>query len=290
MVPHELPATWFAVTSLSFDISVLELLYTLTRGFTVVVYLDRDRGPTTTDRGERADVERHAATPMDFSLFYFSGDEAEGSGPDKYRLLLEGARWADEHGFWAVWTPERHFHAFGGLYPHPAVTGAAVAAVTENVGIRAGSVVMPLHHPIRVAEAWSVVDNLSNGRVAISFASGWQPNDFVLMPRELRQRQAGDVRRHRGRQAAVARRDGHLRRPARGDAGEVTHPAAAGAARAAGVGHHRRQPRDVHPGRTHRRQRPHPPARPVGRAAGAEDRRLPPGPGRGRLRPRRRRS
>jgi natural product biosynthesis luciferase-like monooxygenase protein len=42
--------------------------------------------------------------------------------------------------------------------------------------------VLPLHHPIRVAEEWSVVDNLSNGRVGIAFASGWQPNDFVLRP------------------------------------------------------------------------------------------------------------
>lgn len=179
-VPHELPATWFAVTSLSFDISVLELLYTLTRGFTVVVYLDRDReagGET-----ESTWAEQHASLPMDMSLFYFSGDAAEGEGPDKYRLLLEGARFADRHGFSAVWTPERHFHAFGGLYPQPAVTGAAVAAVTSNLSIRAGSVVMPLEHPIRVAEAWSVVDNLSNGRVGVSFASGWQPNDFVLRP------------------------------------------------------------------------------------------------------------
>jgi natural product biosynthesis luciferase-like monooxygenase protein len=183
-VAPELPATWFAVTSLSFDISVLELLYTLTRGFTVVVHRDRDR---TTD-GEAADAgagsfrEQHGNVAMDFSLFYFSGDESEHAGSDKYRLLLEGARWADEHGFCAVWTPERHFHAFGGLYPNPAVTGAAVAAVTKNLAIRAGSVVMPLNHPIRVAEAWSIVDNLSNGRVAVSVASGWQPNDFVLMP------------------------------------------------------------------------------------------------------------
>lgn len=180
-VPHELPATWFAVTSLSFDISVLELLYTLTRGFTVVVYLDRDRA-VASDEGTQTFVERHADKAMAFSLFYFSGDEAEGSGSQKYRLLLEGARFADEHGFEAVWTPERHFHAFGGLYPQPAVTGAAVAAITENVHIRAGSVVMPLHHPIRVAEAWSIVDNISDGRVGISVASGWQPNDFVLMP------------------------------------------------------------------------------------------------------------
>jgi len=42
--------------------------------------------------------------------------------------------------------------------------------------------VLPLHHPARIAEEWSVVDNISGGRVGISFASGWQPNDFVLKP------------------------------------------------------------------------------------------------------------
>jgi natural product biosynthesis luciferase-like monooxygenase protein len=169
------PGTWLAVTSLSFDISVLELVWTLARGYTVVVASEDDRlaasaGPTTATGPGR---------PIDFSLFYFSADEAE-LGRDKYRLLLEGAKFGDRHGFKAVWTPERHFHAFGGLYPNPAVAGAAIAAVTEHIGIRAGSVVLPLHHPARVAEEWSVVDNLSNGRVGISFASGWQPNDFVL--------------------------------------------------------------------------------------------------------------
>jgi natural product biosynthesis luciferase-like monooxygenase protein len=165
---------WLAVTSLSFDISVLELFWTLARGFTVVLYSERHRpqaivGPATT------------AVPMRFSLFYFSSDEQERTA-DKYRLLLEGAKFADQNGFVAVSTPERHFHAFGGLYPNPAVAGAAIAAVTERVQIRAGSVVLPLHHPIRVAEEWSLVDNLSGGRVGVSFASGWQPVDFVLRP------------------------------------------------------------------------------------------------------------
>ena len=41
---------------------------------------------------------------------------------------------------------------------------------------------LPLHDPIRVAEEWAVLDNLSNGRVALGVASGWQPNDFVLAP------------------------------------------------------------------------------------------------------------
>ncbi|HWY78460.1 MAG TPA: MupA/Atu3671 family FMN-dependent luciferase-like monooxygenase, partial [Verrucomicrobiae bacterium] len=73
-------------------------------------------------------------------------------------------------------------HAFGGLYPNPSVTSAAIAAITKRISIRAGSVVLPLHDPIRVAEEWAVVDNLSRGRVGISFASGWHSNDFVFAP------------------------------------------------------------------------------------------------------------
>jgi natural product biosynthesis luciferase-like monooxygenase protein len=115
-------------------------------------------------------------------LFYFGSDAAAGSGADKYRLLLEGARFADQHGFAAVWTPERHFQDFGGLYPNPSLLGAALAMITRRVQLRAGSVALPLHNPIRVAEEWSVVDNLSKGRVAVSFASGWHPKDFVLSP------------------------------------------------------------------------------------------------------------
>jgi len=171
--------TWLAVTSLSFDISVLELLWTLARGFTVVLHRDTDR-------------ESFVASParlrhLDFSLFYFSSDESEHA-QDKYRLLLDGARFADDNGFVAVWTPERHFHAFGGLFPNPAVTSAAVAAITKNVAIRAGSVVSPLHSALRIAEEWSIVDNLSNGRAGISFAPGWQPNDFVLQPDAFKRR------------------------------------------------------------------------------------------------------
>ncbi|RYH01250.1 LLM class flavin-dependent oxidoreductase [Salipiger sp. IMCC34102] len=166
--------TWLALTSLSFDISVLELFYTLARGFRVVVMGDGDRALAS--KGARPTTGRG----MDFSLFYWGNDD--GVGPKKYELLLEGARIADANGFCAVWTPERHFHAFGGPYPNPSVTGAAVAAVTRNLEVRAGSCVAPLHHPARIAEEWAVIDNLTNGRTGLAIASGWQPDDFVLRP------------------------------------------------------------------------------------------------------------
>ncbi|MDO8544836.1 MAG: LLM class flavin-dependent oxidoreductase [Opitutaceae bacterium] len=173
------PGVWLAVTSISFDISVLELFWTLTRGFKVVVLSDAAKLPG------MAEAKRAVATkkPLDFSLFYFASvDDSGDADPNRYRLLLEGAKFADQHGFKAVWTPERHFHSFGGLYPNPAVVGAALAAVTQKVQIRAGSVVSPLHHPLRVAEEWSVVDNLSHGRAGVSFANGWHDRDFTLRP------------------------------------------------------------------------------------------------------------
>src|SRR5262249_5780592 len=95
---------------------------------------------------------------LSFSLYFFSDDGSKDS-PDKYRLVLESAKFADRNGFSAVWTPERHFQDFGGLYPNPSVLSAALAMLTERVQIRAGSVALPLHHPVRVAEEWSVVDN-----------------------------------------------------------------------------------------------------------------------------------
>lgn len=126
--------------------------------------------------------QRHQAQKtLFFSLLYFDGKGAS-TQPDKYRLLLEGAKYADTHNFLAVWTPERHFHPFGGIYTNAAITSAALATITTNVRLRAGSVVAPLHQFIRIAEEWAMVDNLSNGRIDVSFASGWHADDFALYP------------------------------------------------------------------------------------------------------------
>jgi natural product biosynthesis luciferase-like monooxygenase protein len=126
------------------------------------------------------DADTDLDRPLAFSLYYFASDEGGPAAARQRRLLLESATFADTHGFAAVWAPERHFHAFGGLSPNPSVMAGAFAAVTQRVRIRSGSVVVPLHHPARVAEEWSMVDVLSGGRVDLGLASGWFPNDFVL--------------------------------------------------------------------------------------------------------------
>lgn len=136
------------------------------------------------EKQEPADVETEKQN-LDFSLFYFSQDTHQA---DMYRLLIEGATFADQNGFSAVWLPERHFHEFGGPFPNPSVLAAALAVKTKKIRLRAGSVVLPLHHPVRVVEDWSVIDNLSDGRVDLAFVPGWNADDFLFAPNHFENR------------------------------------------------------------------------------------------------------
>ncbi|MCH5519151.1 non-ribosomal peptide synthetase [Pseudomonas syringae] len=161
-------AVWLSLTSAGFDISLLELLYPLVCAGTIVVYEGSQKVLASPGANTEPDVK--------FSLFFF----ASQPGRQAYELMLDAARRADKLGFHAIWTPERHFHPFGGPFPNPAITGAALAVVTERLKIRAGSLVLPLHDPVRVAEDWAMVDVLSGGRAGIAIATGWDRNDFLL--------------------------------------------------------------------------------------------------------------
>ncbi|WP_415835330.1 non-ribosomal peptide synthase/polyketide synthase, partial [Corallococcus soli] len=171
--------TWLAASEPAPEKPELEALWALSRGLRVLFPSEAI--------ASRLSHGSEGASPLQLSLSYFANDEDSLSGP-KYELLMEGAKFADANGFSAVWTPERHFHSFGGLYPQPAVVSAALAAVTKNLRLRSGSVVLPLHDPLLVAEQWSVVDNLSQGRVDVSVATGWHVQDFTFAPQNYADR------------------------------------------------------------------------------------------------------
>ncbi len=86
------------------------------------------------ERGRPAPVVEFAGASrprsMQFSLYYFGSYPAAYS-EDKYKLVIEGAKFADRQGFEAVWLPERHFHSVGGFSPNPAVVAAALARETH---------------------------------------------------------------------------------------------------------------------------------------------------------------
>jgi methionyl-tRNA formyltransferase len=76
--------TWLAVTSISFDISVLEIFWTLSRGFKVVIYQDK-QAPAEFSENENKAVD----LGLDYSFFYWNvADEGGLDQPNKYKLLL----------------------------------------------------------------------------------------------------------------------------------------------------------------------------------------------------------
>ena len=84
------------------------------------------------------------------------------TGGDDSALFLEVVRQAEARGLSAIWIAEGT-----GLFLNPALLAAAAAVATRKIELR-GHLSLPLHNPIRVAEEWALVDNLSGGRTGLA--------------------------------------------------------------------------------------------------------------------------
>jgi len=95
---------------------------------------------------------------------------------------------ADEVGFDTVWFVEHHFLTTFSGSPCPEVMFGALSRMTKRIRLGFGVVILPYHHPVRVAERVAMVDHLSGGRV--EFGTGRSaPYELIGMgidPRETR--------------------------------------------------------------------------------------------------------
>ena len=78
---------------------------------------------------------------------------------------LEQCILADEVGFDYLWFVEHHFLTGFSACPCPEVFYGALSRLTKRVRLGFGVVILPYHHPIRVAERIATLDHLSHGRV-----------------------------------------------------------------------------------------------------------------------------
>ena len=96
---------------------------------------------------------------------------------EEYRDTIELVKLAEEAGFDAAWVSEHHFSADGYL-PSLLPMLAALAAVTDRIELGTGVMLAPFHDPIRLAEDFAVVDQLSGGRTIAGFGIGWRDEEF----------------------------------------------------------------------------------------------------------------
>lgn len=103
---------------------------------------------------------------------------AEGAN-DRAVLLetLQEIQLADQLGFDSAWLAEHHFSRYG-LLGNPLLLGAAVAETTKTIRIGTAVVVLPFHHPLRLAEDAAMLDILTGGRLDLGVGRGYQPKEF----------------------------------------------------------------------------------------------------------------
>jgi probable F420-dependent oxidoreductase len=106
-----------------------------------------------------------------------------------YKEALEEVVLGEELGFDSVWMEEHH-GITDHYWPSPLMVLAGFATRTSRVQLGTDVVVLPFHHPLKVAEDAAMLDVISIGRLILGVAIGYRPEEFAAFGQPLEMRGA----------------------------------------------------------------------------------------------------
>ncbi|MGE0629466.1 MAG: LLM class flavin-dependent oxidoreductase, partial [Hyphomicrobiaceae bacterium] len=117
---------------------------------------------------------------MEFGYFTLSDNHYKHArSPEQFILeIREQAIQADRLGMHSAWIGEHHFDSLG-VNSCPHLLLASIISETSNIRLAPAVTVLPLHHPLRIAEEWATVDLLSGGRVDFALGRGYDRNEYL---------------------------------------------------------------------------------------------------------------
>lgn len=116
---------------------------------------------------------------MDIGLFFLMQRDEQWSEQAVYDSALEQMLAAEPLGYHSVWIAEHHFNDYG-LCPAPPVLAAFLAARTTALRLGMGVSLLPLHHPVDLAESLAVLDVVSGGRLDVGIGRGGTLQDYQI--------------------------------------------------------------------------------------------------------------
>jgi alkanesulfonate monooxygenase SsuD/methylene tetrahydromethanopterin reductase-like flavin-dependent oxidoreductase (luciferase family) len=97
---------------------------------------------------------------------------------EAYRTLVDVARVMDDEGYYCLWTAEHHFQREGyEVLPNLILVGTYLAAVTRRLKFGCAFNILPMWHPVRLAEDYAVADILTGGRVIMGIGRGYHTRE-----------------------------------------------------------------------------------------------------------------
>jgi alkanesulfonate monooxygenase SsuD/methylene tetrahydromethanopterin reductase-like flavin-dependent oxidoreductase (luciferase family) len=114
---------------------------------------------------------------MEFGLFFLLQRDEAWSEQAVYDSALEQMLAAEPLGYHSVWFAEHHFNDYG-LCPAPPVLAGYLAARTTTLRLGMGVSLLPLHHPVDLAEQLAVLDVVSGGRLDVGIGRGGTLQDY----------------------------------------------------------------------------------------------------------------
>jgi luciferase family oxidoreductase group 1 len=121
---------------------------------------------------------------MDIGTFLLLQSPSSRPPQEVFARGIELAQAAETLGFCSVWLAEHHFSTYGYL-SRPVQLATYIAAKTTRLRVGTAVIVIPLHHPLVVAEEIATLDLLSNGRLDVGLGRGYQQYEFERFGLEL---------------------------------------------------------------------------------------------------------
>jgi alkanesulfonate monooxygenase SsuD/methylene tetrahydromethanopterin reductase-like flavin-dependent oxidoreductase (luciferase family) len=117
---------------------------------------------------------------MEFGYFTLSDNrypENRRSAEQFIRDIYAEALWAERVGLHSAWIGEHHFNLLG-VNACPNILLAKIAGATTRIRLAPAVVLLPVHHPLHVAEEWATLDLLSGGRVDFAAGRGYDVKEY----------------------------------------------------------------------------------------------------------------